>query len=70
MGAQAELGLTTLSLTAWILPVTIISVYKPKDGNSGPDHIRHAEEKQFQLQVIPGLLSVRCLRMGLIEEVP
>lgn len=70
MGAQAELCLTSLSLPAWILPVTFTSTYKPKDGNSGPGHIRHEEEKQFQLRVIPGLLSVRCLKMRLIKEVP
>ena len=54
----------------WNLPVLFISSYKPKDENSGPDHIRHAEDKQFQLQAMPGLLllSVRCLKMGLNKE--
>lgn len=61
-------ALSILTLPAWILPLPVTSRYKPKDGNSDPDHIRHAEDKQFLLQAMPGLLSGRCLKMGLNKE--
>lgn len=54
-------ALSILSLPTWFLLIPFISRYKPQGGNSGPEHIRHAEEKQFKLlQALSGLLSGRC----------
>lgn len=62
-------ALSILSLSTCFLLIPFISRYKPQGGNSAPDHIRHAEEKQLKLlQAVSGLLSGRCLEMGLNKE--
>lgn len=63
------LSILSLSTSFFTIFFPFISRYKPQDRNSGPDHIRHAEDKQFkQLQPVSGLLSGRCLKVGLNKE--